>query len=115
MINIYRIELERREDGYTLKHDVIHFCEENRHDQCDSHGSIKQDPLYTLDLTQQMITALTNPEELGLSEHQEYPVISNVNMFKMTWTLAATQPQILYTPLPLAIFTDLFHREQLLL
>lgn len=111
MIRVYKITLERRPAGYSIQEDVIFFLDAAPHDQCDKTGNPINDPPFSIDFSNQIITEIVDPEKLGLAEHAQHPIISNPNVLKSAWEQAVEHPQTIFTTIPVSIFPDLFHLE----
>lgn len=113
MIRIFKMTIARREDGYTLDHSVMYFTDDQDPEQCDMHGNILSDPIFTFDHKEKTITELINPEELDISKHETYIVYTEITPLRATWINALASPQTIFTVVPINVFSDQFHRETL--
>lgn len=113
MMRIFKFSLRRYEDGYTVDCQVIYFKEGDEYEQSDHHGKALNEPVFTLSPDRTLITELTNPDALGLSEHETQPVISDLKALRREWDLAKKQPRLFFTILPINVFSDRFYQETL--
>lgn len=113
MIRIFKLTVTRRDEGYSLEHDALYFTDDQVHEQCDRHGNILSDPLFTLNRSEQTIVELVNPEVLGTAQHATHKIIVEIKFLGDAWINALASPQTIFTRLPISYFSDQFHRETL--
>jgi len=80
---VFRICLERRPFGLKIESDTLFFNADTQ--QCDASGWPIEDSDYSFNPQDATIEAIVDPEKLGLSEHQTYPLITEVD-FSLLWT-----------------------------